>query len=162
MPVREHVQQFLPPSTALVQCLHKLFCALLRLYNKYKGEQLGPVIKQITQNLANFQEVLQRGLCDNALGLRDTIYSIATLCSFYRTTKCGVLSLMERIQPIVPGLDDLQLKIQFTIQVLCSYDYYPTFDREQMITQAISLLELVNNPLLECECSSSSGHHDLI
>ncbi|KAJ7309479.1 P-loop containing nucleoside triphosphate hydrolase protein, partial [Mycena albidolilacea] len=62
MPVREHVQRFLPPSTALVQCLRKLFLALLELYMKYKGEQLRPVMNQITQNLANFQEVLQRGL----------------------------------------------------------------------------------------------------
>ncbi|KAJ7328089.1 P-loop containing nucleoside triphosphate hydrolase protein, partial [Mycena albidolilacea] len=62
MPVREHVQQFLPPSTALVQCLYKLFYALLELYRKYEGGQLGQVINQITQNLANFQEVLQRGL----------------------------------------------------------------------------------------------------
>ncbi|KAJ7814848.1 P-loop containing nucleoside triphosphate hydrolase protein [Mycena olivaceomarginata] len=57
MPVREHVQQFLSPSTALVQCLRKLFYALLELYMKYSGEQLWPVMKQITQNLANFQEV---------------------------------------------------------------------------------------------------------
>ncbi|KAJ7319307.1 P-loop containing nucleoside triphosphate hydrolase protein, partial [Mycena albidolilacea] len=70
MPVREHVQQFLPPSTALVQCLSKLFYALLELYKKYSGGQLGPVMNQITQNLANFQEVLQRGLYDNALDLR--------------------------------------------------------------------------------------------
>ncbi|KAJ7309492.1 P-loop containing nucleoside triphosphate hydrolase protein, partial [Mycena albidolilacea] len=62
MPVREHVKQLLPPSTTLVKCLHKLLYALLELYDKYKGQQQGPVINQITQNLANFQEVLQRGL----------------------------------------------------------------------------------------------------
>ncbi|KAJ7715006.1 hypothetical protein B0H14DRAFT_3171353 [Mycena olivaceomarginata] len=51
MPVREHVQQFLPPSPGLIQCLRKLFYALLELYYKYNGEQLGPVINQITLNL---------------------------------------------------------------------------------------------------------------
>jgi hypothetical protein len=119
-------------------------------------------MNQITQNLANFQEVLQRGLYDNALDLRDTIYSISTLCSFYKITRHGGLALMEHIQSIVPGLDDYHLKIQFMTQVLLSYKYYPTFDREQIITQGISILELINNPLLECEHFSFSGHHNLI
>jgi hypothetical protein len=162
MPVREHVQQFLPPSKALLQCLHKLFCALLELFKKYNGEQLGFARKQITQNLANFQEVLQRGLYDNALDLRDTIYSIATLSSFYRVTGHGPLALIEQTQPILPGLDDHQLKIQFMTEVLLSYHSYPSFDREQIITQGTSILELVNNPPLACECSSFSGHHHLI
>jgi hypothetical protein len=150
MPVREHVQQSLPPSKALEQCLRKLFYALLELYKKYNGEQLGQVVNQITLNLANFQEVLQRGLYDNALNLRDTIYSILTLCSFYRITGRGPLVLIERIQSIVPGLDDHHLKIQFMTQVLLSPEYYPTFNGEQIMTQGISILELVNNPLLEC------------
>jgi hypothetical protein len=162
MPVREHVQQFLPPSIALVQCLRKLFYALLELYKKYDGEQLRPVMKQITQNLAKLQEVLQQGLYDKALDLIDTIYSIATLCSFYRITGRGALSLIEYIQPIVPGLDDHQLTIQSMTEILLSFHYYPSIDREQMITEARSILQLVNNPPLECECSSFSGHHNLI
>jgi hypothetical protein len=161
MPIREHVQQFLPPSAALVKCLHKLLYTLLELYNKYKGQQRGPVINQITQNLSNFQEVLQWGLYDNGLDLRDTIHSISTLCAFYRITGRGGLALMEHIQSIVPGLDDHQLKIQFMTQVLLSYSHYPTFDREQIITQGINILELINNPFLECEHLSFSGHHNL-
>jgi hypothetical protein len=160
--VRENVQQLLPLSIALVLCLHKLFYALLELYKKYKGEQLGPVIKQITQNLANFQEVLQRGLYDNALDLRDTIYSISTLSSFYTITGRGALPLIEYTQPIVRGLDDYHLKIHFMTQHFHSYNFYPTFDREQIITQGLNIVELVNNPCLECECSSFSGHHNLI
>jgi hypothetical protein len=162
MPVREHVQQFLPPPIALVQCLCRLFYALLELYKKYQGEQLGPMVTQITQNLANFQEVLQRGVYDNALDLRDTIHSISTLSSFYKITGRGPLALIECIQPIVSGLDDHHLKIQFMTQVLSSYYYYPTFNGEQIITQVMSILELVNNPLLECGCSSFSGYHNLI
>ncbi|KAJ7802595.1 hypothetical protein B0H14DRAFT_3154939 [Mycena olivaceomarginata] len=107
MPVREHVQQFLPPSTVLVQCLRKLYYALLELYMKITG--------------------------------RDG------------------LALMEHIQSIVPGLDDYHLKIQFMTQVLLSYDYYPTFDREQIITEAIRTLELVNNPVVESKFYMAAG-----
>jgi hypothetical protein len=132
----------------------------LELYKKYNGEQLGAVVNQITKNLANFQEVLQRGLYDNPLDLRDTINSILTLGSFYGMIGCGALALMEHIQPIVFGLEDHHLKIQFMTQVLISHEFYPTFDGEHIITQGISILEFVNNPVLECECSSFSGHHN--
>ncbi|KAJ6451049.1 P-loop containing nucleoside triphosphate hydrolase protein, partial [Mycena sanguinolenta] len=64
IPVREHIQQFLPPSPSLVHSLRKYFYALLKLNSTSKG--LGglwkPVINQITLNLANVQEVLQQGL----------------------------------------------------------------------------------------------------
>jgi hypothetical protein len=126
----------------------------LELYKKYDGEQLGPVMNQITQNLANFQEVLQRGLYNNGLDLRDTIYSISTLSSFYRVTGRGALELIEHIQAIVPGLDDHQLKIEFMAEVLMSHNHYPTIDGEQIITEATSILDHVNNPLLACGCSS--------
>ncbi|KAJ7895614.1 P-loop containing nucleoside triphosphate hydrolase protein, partial [Mycena olivaceomarginata] len=59
MPVREHIQQFLPPSQSLMQSLRKHFYELLELYQKYNGEQLQPVVNQITLNLGNLQEVLQ-------------------------------------------------------------------------------------------------------
>ncbi|KAF8214646.1 hypothetical protein K438DRAFT_1749738 [Mycena galopus ATCC 62051] len=38
------------------------FYAVLELFIKYQGEQMKPVVNQITLNLANLQEVLQRGL----------------------------------------------------------------------------------------------------
>ncbi|KAJ6451063.1 P-loop containing nucleoside triphosphate hydrolase protein, partial [Mycena sanguinolenta] len=64
IPVREHIQQFLPPSPSLVHSLRKYFYTLLKLHLRYRG--LGglwkPVINQITLNLANLQEVLHHGL----------------------------------------------------------------------------------------------------
>ncbi|KAJ6459347.1 P-loop containing nucleoside triphosphate hydrolase protein, partial [Mycena sanguinolenta] len=61
-PVREHVQQFLPPSPLLIHSIQEHFHELLELYQKYNDGQLKPVIGQITANLGNLQEVLQRGL----------------------------------------------------------------------------------------------------
>ncbi|KAJ7898663.1 hypothetical protein B0H14DRAFT_2557153 [Mycena olivaceomarginata] len=150
MPVQEHVKQFLPPSPNLVQCLRKLPHELLALLQKYNGEQLGPVVNQITLNLANFQEVLQWGLYDDAPDLATTISSIASLNLFHRFTGCGVVPLIEYIQPILPGPNDHQVEIHVIIEVLQSYNSYPTLDREQLITRAINLFEHFNNPLLEC------------
>jgi hypothetical protein len=151
MPMREHVQKFLPPSLALVQCLCKQFYALLELFQKYNGEQLGPVINQITLNLANFHQVLQQGLYNHTPDLGVTIHSISSLNSFHRLTGRGCTVLLDSIRPILPGLDDHQLKIQLTTEILRSSNYYPHRDQEQLITQALSMLEHINNPLLECK-----------
>jgi hypothetical protein len=62
---------------------------------------------------------------------------------------------MHYIRPILARLCDPHLDIHFTIEVLSdealSDQYYPLVDREKMITQAIPLLECVDNPLLGCE-----------
>ncbi|KAJ6447692.1 hypothetical protein C8R45DRAFT_948400 [Mycena sanguinolenta] len=53
MPVREHIQLYLPPSSPLIHSLCKHFHALLKLYEKFGNGQLKSVISQITANLAN-------------------------------------------------------------------------------------------------------------
>ncbi|KAJ7900637.1 hypothetical protein B0H14DRAFT_3752918 [Mycena olivaceomarginata] len=129
MPMREHVQKFLPLSLAL------RFYALLELYQKYNGEQLGPVMNQITLNLANLHQVLQQGLYNHAPDLGITIHSISSLNSFYRVTGRGYTGLLDSILPILPGLDDPQLQLHFIAEVLMSSSHYPSLDGEQFITQ---------------------------
>ncbi|KAJ7775816.1 hypothetical protein B0H14DRAFT_2159297, partial [Mycena olivaceomarginata] len=72
MPIREHIQRFSPASQFLIQCLLKHFHSLLDLYEKYDGEQLRPVVNQITLNLGNLQEILSRQLRASHIDLRDT------------------------------------------------------------------------------------------
>ncbi|KAJ7796123.1 P-loop containing nucleoside triphosphate hydrolase protein, partial [Mycena olivaceomarginata] len=159
MPMREHVQKFLPPSPALVQCLRKRFYALLELFQKYNGEQLRPVINQITLNLGNFHQVLQQGLYNHTPDLGITIHSISSLNSFHRLTGRGCTVLLDSIRPILPGLDDPQLQLYFIIEVLKSSAYYPIRDREQFLMQAPNMIQHINNPLLECKCTSSVSHY---
>ncbi|KAF8203490.1 hypothetical protein K438DRAFT_1932541 [Mycena galopus ATCC 62051] len=150
MPVREYVQQSLPPSPFLIHSLRKYFYALLELYRKYNGEQLHPVVSQITFNLANLQEVLQQGLYASDLNLADTIYCSISLNSFYRLTARGSVPLMDHIQHILPGTPDCRLKIHFLIEVLRSFGHYHhSSGLEELIAQGISHLKHVNDPLLE-------------
>jgi hypothetical protein len=131
----------------------------LELYQKYDGEQLGPVINQITLNLGNFHQVLQQGLYNHAPDLGITIHSISSLDSFYRITGRGCTGLLDSILPILPGLDDPQLQLHFIIEVLKSSAYYPSLDKEQFIKQAPNMIEHINNPLLECKCTSSVSYY---
>jgi hypothetical protein len=153
-PIREHIQQFLPPSKALIQSVCRHFYALLELYQTCNGEQLQPVMNQITLNLGNLHEVLQRRLLDDSLSDHtDTISCILSLNSFHRFTGHGTTILMNYIYPMLPELDD-QLNIQFTIEILRSSIYTPGLDPQQSITKAIALFKHVKNPHLECKSTS--------
>ncbi|KAJ6472095.1 hypothetical protein C8R45DRAFT_936753 [Mycena sanguinolenta] len=154
IPVREHIQQFLPPSPSLVNSLCKYFYALLKLNSRYQGlaELWKPVINQITLNLANLQEVLQRGLHISHPDLIDTIDCSISLCSFYRLTVWDPSHLMEHIQHILSEVSDHRVKIRFIVEVLRS-PQYPShkFGTDKLMVQGISHFDHVNDSLLECE-----------
>ena len=161
VPVREHIQRFLPPPPHLIHSLCKHFHALLKLYQKYNGEQLDSVISQITINLANLQEVLQRGLLTWDSNLEDTIHCVISLNSFYRITNGGVNPLMDQIQHM---LADPQLKTHFLSEVLISQRYYHrTQWIKELIVQGISHFRQVTDPVPACKypfvLSNSLSHH---
>ncbi|KAJ6481007.1 hypothetical protein C8R45DRAFT_831712, partial [Mycena sanguinolenta] len=74
MPVREHIEKFLPPSSPLIHSLQVYFHSLLKLFEKFETKQWPPVINDITFNLGNLQEVLKRGLYTSGSTLTDTLY----------------------------------------------------------------------------------------
>ncbi|KAJ7789604.1 hypothetical protein B0H14DRAFT_2627067 [Mycena olivaceomarginata] len=148
MPIRGYIQQSLPPSPSLIQGLCKHFFSLFELCFEYQGEQLLPVIKQITLNLRDLQEVLQQGLYLNALDLVDTIHSILFLYQFHRITGHGQTMLMQYIQHLLMKLGDFHLEVQFSVQMSRSWQAHPTLDAQHLITQTIPLVEHVNDPIL--------------
>ncbi|KAJ7807766.1 hypothetical protein B0H14DRAFT_2609397 [Mycena olivaceomarginata] len=147
MPVREHIQQFLPPAQPLVHAFCKYLSGFLELYQNYNGEQLQPVVNQVTSNLGNLQELLQRELHDDTSNLVDTIYCIIIFNSFCRVTRGSHTLLMDQVQPILPRLCDSQLEIHFIIEFCKSYEGYGLQD--QWITRGIALFEHLDSPLLE-------------
>ncbi|KAJ7862610.1 hypothetical protein B0H14DRAFT_495735 [Mycena olivaceomarginata] len=156
VPIREHIQRFLPPSKALIQSARRHFYALLELYRTNNGEQLQRVINQITLNLGNLHEVLQRGLDNSPSDHTDTISCILSLNSFHRITGRDTTILMNYILPMLPELDD-QLNIQFTIEVLKSDTHHPGLDPQQLITKAIVLFKHVKNLHLESQFYHMAG-----
>ncbi|KAJ7744306.1 hypothetical protein B0H14DRAFT_2637294 [Mycena olivaceomarginata] len=161
MPIRVHIQQSLPPSQSLIQCLRKDFFSHFKLFLKYNGEQLLPVIQQITLNLGNLQEVLQQGLYLNAPDLSNTINSILSLNEFHRLTGRGQTMLMHYIQPILMKLGDPHLEIRFSTERLQSWETGPALDAQHLIAQTIPLVECVNNPPLTCRFYHAAGAYFL-
>ncbi|KAF8171439.1 hypothetical protein K438DRAFT_1852839 [Mycena galopus ATCC 62051] len=164
MPIREYIQQVLPPSQSCIQLIHKYFHALLLLYTKYQGEQwqpvvaLTPVVHQITLNLANLQNILQWGLHANASIIADTIQCALILNIFYRVTGRNYSPLMNDIQSPLTELSNHQLEMKFLIQVLSTAPYQPIVS-EAMIAQAISYVEHTTDLALGSKFYQAVGHY---
>ncbi|KAF8217545.1 hypothetical protein K438DRAFT_2036995 [Mycena galopus ATCC 62051] len=158
MPIREYIQQFLPPSHSHIQPIHKYFHALLLLYTKYQGEQLQPVVHQITLNLANLQDILQWGLHAHAPILADTIQCALIVNNFYHITGRGYFSLMNDIQCLLPQLCDRQLEIKFLTEFLYIQHYWPVVS-ETMIAQAISYIEQAKDSVLGTKFYQAAGNY---
>ncbi|KAJ6468794.1 hypothetical protein C8R45DRAFT_837735, partial [Mycena sanguinolenta] len=149
MPVREHIQCFLPPSPCLVHTFRQYFETILELYQKYNDSQLLPVISQITANLGNLQEVLHRALYLHDSYFAETVYCTISLSSFHRVTGRGLSSLMQDIQHLIHPTSDHRLEIQFITEVLRLSIYYPQSWMDKLIVEGMSHCEHINDSLLE-------------
>ncbi|KAF8206106.1 hypothetical protein K438DRAFT_1756827 [Mycena galopus ATCC 62051] len=158
MPIREYVRQFLPPSQSHVQALFKYFQLLLELYKKYNGEQLQPVINQITLNLANLHELMKQGFYNRNQNLADIVYCALCLNSFCRLTGRDRTILMDHIQPILPQLHNPRLETVFLIEALKT-SYYKSLVSAEMIAQIMTGFNHINDPLLECIFYEAVGNH---
>ncbi|KAF8189213.1 hypothetical protein K438DRAFT_1833140 [Mycena galopus ATCC 62051] len=156
MPIREYIQQFLPPSQSRIQPIHKYFYALLLLFNKYQGEQLQLLVHQITLNLANFQDIFQWGLHAHAPILAETIQCALIMNQFYTITGRGYSPLMNDIKSPLSQLCDHQLEITFLIQLLNTPHCWPVVSGE-MIAQAISSVKHTKDPALSSKFYEAAG-----
>ncbi|KAF8209253.1 hypothetical protein K438DRAFT_1812043, partial [Mycena galopus ATCC 62051] len=156
VPIREYIQQVLPPSQSRIIPIHRCFHALLLLFPEYKGEQLQAVVHQITLNLANLQDIFQWGLHAHAPILAETIQCALILNNFYRLTGRGYSPLMNDIQSPLSQLDNPQLEIRFLIQIFNTQHYWPVVSGE-MMAQAISYVEHTTDLALGSKFYEAAG-----
>ncbi|KAF8179549.1 hypothetical protein K438DRAFT_1768911 [Mycena galopus ATCC 62051] len=150
MPIREFIQQIMPPAQSHIQLIRDHFYSLLKLFMKYRGEGLKPLVNEITLNLGNLQEILHRGLHPKSPTLANTIQCTLSMSSFYLVTGRVRYLLLDNIWPLLPGLSDHQLEIMFLAEVIVYVHYCPVVS-EEMIEQAIIHLNHTNDPLLCCD-----------
>ncbi|KAF8170912.1 hypothetical protein K438DRAFT_1853437 [Mycena galopus ATCC 62051] len=140
IPIREYMYRHCPPSQLLLQSLRKYFHLLLDLYKKYNGEQLKPVVTQITSNLGNLQEILRQELQDDG-----PILLIPYTAHYFTGHVCT--TLMDYIPPIASCL----------IQALLSGRHHPTITMEQLIAQVTTQFQHVNDLILEAQFYWAAG-----
>ncbi|KAJ6477721.1 hypothetical protein C8R45DRAFT_934372 [Mycena sanguinolenta] len=126
---------------------------------KYTDGRLRPVIDQISANLGNIQEVLQRGLDVDHSELTDTVGCGILLISFYRLTGQGTAPIISQIQHILPKIPDHRIHIQFITEVLRSAVIIHVVSKEQMIPEGISHFEHIIDPLLESQFYTAAAFY---
>ncbi|KAF8190682.1 hypothetical protein K438DRAFT_1763130 [Mycena galopus ATCC 62051] len=162
-PVREYIQQFLPPSESLIQSLRKAFYVLMELYQNniscgYHGGRLQSVVTQITLNLANLHEVLKRGLNECDSDLADTTYCTTSLSMFFRLTGRDHTPLMDFIVSLLPQLCDHRLEMVLLTEVLRS-PKHRNIVSEEAIGQVLNYLDHTNDPLLESKFYQAAAQY---
>ncbi|KAF8199254.1 hypothetical protein K438DRAFT_1823327 [Mycena galopus ATCC 62051] len=155
MPIREYVQQILPPSPYHIQAIRKQFYTILELFEKCCGE---PVINQITSNLANLEGVLQQGLHLHVATLADTIQCILSVNGFYRETGRDHFPLLDDILSILPQLCDSQLETMVLTELFLTRHYWKSVSEER-IAQAINYLGHTNDSVLSSKFYEAAGHY---
>lgn len=151
VPIREHMNQFWPPTQALIQPLRKLFYSLLQLYAEYKGVSLGILAKPISSNIGNLRHLLSEGLSSDNQNLNDTLRCIIAFNSFCRLQGHGYQPLMDRLPALFPQPCDHRLEVLYASEVFSSILLHPIIEAEALISQAKQHFKTLHDPVLECE-----------
>ncbi|KAJ6603320.1 hypothetical protein DFH09DRAFT_1458747 [Mycena vulgaris] len=158
VPVREHIQLLHPPAAPLVKPLQDRFHSLLDLYQKYReGDQVVVNSDEITTNLGNLKQVFQRGLSAANPDLLHTIRCVIGLTSAFEMAGHGPLGLMDKIPAVLPRPCDCSLEIELITEMIRKY--HPVVNPETLIAQGISLVNHINDPVLELRFYSAVGLH---
>ncbi|KAJ7620771.1 hypothetical protein DFH06DRAFT_64496, partial [Mycena polygramma] len=151
VPIREYMQKIQPPADDLIRPLRRNFQELLELYKESQGtvSSSGPIAR-ISSNLANIQNVLQKGLYKCNPDLVDCIYCTCYLSQFSRVTSQGEIKLMQEIPNVFPQPCDHRLEAYFADELLDSWSHSDGGARATVISQTLGHLELCNDLDLKC------------
>ncbi|KAF8132133.1 hypothetical protein K438DRAFT_2130997 [Mycena galopus ATCC 62051] len=157
VPIREYLQQFFPPSMSSIQHIREYFYEVLGLFRQHRGEQMKPVINQISLNLANLQVILHHGLELHTPTLADTVCCTLSLNKFYRFTGQGPCPLLDNIQSILPQLHDHRLETMVLTELLFTQHCWAAMSLET-ITQGTILVNCINDPILGSKFYVAAGN----
>ncbi|KAJ7620705.1 hypothetical protein DFH06DRAFT_63706 [Mycena polygramma] len=142
VPIREYMQKIQPPGDDLVRPLRKYFQELLELDKEYGGTaSASSTVARILPNLANIENILQKGLRQDHPDLVDSIYCTCYLSRFSRRAGQGVVPLMRRIPDVFPLPCNYRLEAYFAIEYLDSWQQYHPRDLEANVSNGLKMVE---------------------
>jgi hypothetical protein len=151
MPIREYLQQHHPPGYHLVQGLLKYLEKMLKFYSVYNGTQsCSSTISRIKSNLTNIQNVLQWGLKQKQPTLSDSIFCVCYLNQFTGLNLQTPSPLMEKIQDLLPQLNDHPIKAYVLIELIHRSQYDSHCNPEALAFQALEHLKHFDDSDLKC------------
>ncbi|KAJ7133825.1 P-loop containing nucleoside triphosphate hydrolase protein [Mycena filopes] len=152
VPIREHMQQFCPPSLDLVSPLLQHYHSHLALFQEYYGTQhMGSIINQATLNRGNLHQLLQRALHPQNPSREDAIRCTLWFnrCTVMAGQGCTVL--LDNIPCVFPEPCDHQLEARFAVEVFRSVQSHPVDGPDELIASTVTHFKYFSDPVLECE-----------
>ncbi|KAF8156160.1 hypothetical protein K438DRAFT_1777586 [Mycena galopus ATCC 62051] len=170
IPIREYIQQILPPSKSRLEPIHKDFCSIMELFAEHRGEQWPNLVKQTTLNLANLQAILQWGLHPHALSLANTIQCLLDVCLLSQLCDPRLATVLltellytayysrgvsdEMIAQVVIDLNDINdLTVAARFYCAAGFHFFEKADlyqATQFVQKALEMAELCGNRREQC------------
>ncbi|KAJ7127621.1 P-loop containing nucleoside triphosphate hydrolase protein [Mycena epipterygia] len=155
VPIREYIHSSSPPSSALFDPLYKYFHLVLHLHKKYMGTAKDNTrVSQITSNLGNFHQLLQRQLYSENPHLADVIDCIVVVNNFHCFLGHGPFDLMNSIPAVFPQPCNHQIEAKY-IASLFTHGNQSIANPDFLIQQGLTHFQHFNDPVLECELAIS-------
>ncbi|KAJ7261917.1 hypothetical protein C8J57DRAFT_1232055 [Mycena rebaudengoi] len=134
VPIREHILNTCPPTTALKLKLREHFHQILDLWSQFKNLNVVDILPQISQNLGNLNTVLLDGLVPEGPDIVQNFKSILCLNQFYGRVQNTYSPLLLQLSEQMLQWKDDPIFGEYLIEILDSSQHLPDKDSNSHIT----------------------------
>ncbi|KAJ7749915.1 hypothetical protein B0H16DRAFT_863026 [Mycena metata] len=156
--IRDHIQQWSPPSFNLILALIRHYHSQLGLFQRYYGTQdMGSIINQATLNRGNLHQLLRWALRPENPDREDALQCALW---FNRCTAMGgqdATTLLDSLPAAFPQPCDHPLEARYAVEVFRSMQNRQVNDPDELIEHAVSHFKHFSDPILESEFYNAVG-----
>ncbi|KAJ7177796.1 hypothetical protein C8R46DRAFT_987761 [Mycena filopes] len=149
VPIREYMQQLLPPTDQMIKPLLCHFQELLKVHRIHRGQKSGTMlVTQVKSNFANIQNLFRHDLYSEHAEFSNVVSEICDLNHFSRIEAQGKISLFEELGGFAPKFDHYS-HVTFITEKLKSWKFGSISNAKALIAQGVSHLHHCDDPMLK-------------
>ncbi|KAJ7140422.1 hypothetical protein C8R46DRAFT_1200785 [Mycena filopes] len=149
VPIREYMQQLLPPTDQMIKPLLQHFQELLEVHRIHQGQKSATMlVTQVKSNFTNIHNLFRHDLYSEHAEFRDTVSEICDLNRFSRMEGQGNISLMEELAGFAPKFDHYS-HVTFITEALMSWIFGSISNPKALIAQGVEHLHDCDYPVLK-------------
>ncbi|KAJ7734447.1 hypothetical protein B0H16DRAFT_1327568 [Mycena metata] len=151
VPIREYMQNLLPPTDQMIKSLFQHFGKTLEMYANHHGKPTGAILHDtIGENYTNIQNILQRVLNSGGSDLAAVIRSITRLNVFSIITRRGMVPLLRNGATDLSRVTDHELRACVLLELLRFPGFASSSSPENLIAELIDHFKHFDNSSMTC------------
>jgi hypothetical protein len=155
VPIREYMKKISPPGDHFIQPLLAHFQELLEFHSEYFGNpSISGVVRRISSNISNIQNIISNGLRQGHLDLTNSIYCAVNLNSFCQHTGQGTISMLNQIHNLLPRPYDYHLEVYVMTELFNSWSYHQISNPEALSIWGLKCFEYFVDTDIKCRPES--------